>query len=311
MTKVPYLIELTARISRGLEGSTPSWRGRHAAYIRQQQCADGGFCGRDGQGDLYYSSFALRGLAVLGELDSATTTKASQFLQDRAAGKAAIVDFFSLIYSAKLLEMATGEDVFSAKSTDWQTNVATELERLRRDDGGYAKTDEGAASSTYHTFLAVVCLQLLERPVPAPEKIEEFLQSQRDPNGGFREIRVQKRAATNPTAAAMATLHILDRTNANLNQNTAEFLLEMQTDEGGLRANTRIPIADLLSTFTGVLTLVQVGAIDELDVKAALSYVKSLEADQGGFRGAVWDHVEDVEYSFYGLGAWALLSNLE
>ncbi len=83
----------------------------------------------------------------------------------------------------------------------------------------------------------------------------------------------------------------------------------MQTDEGGLRANTRIPIADLLSTFTGLLTLEQIGAVNRIDVSAALRYVKSLENERGGFRGAAWDSVEDVEYTFYGLGSLALLAD--
>ena len=43
-----------------------------------------------------------------------------------------------------------------------------------------------------------------------------------------------------------------------------DFLTEMRSEEGGLRANGRIPIADLLSTFTGGWTLYQLGALDRL-----------------------------------------------
>ena len=306
---VPYLVRLTSRISQGLGGFAGSWRKQQADFIRAQQQPDGGFRGREGSGDLYYTSFALRSLAVLGELDTVTVERVGAFLRDRTAGKAAIVDFFSLIYSVSLLEIATGSDVLSDVPSNWRTNVATALESLRRDDGGYAKTEEGAASSTYHTFLALVCLELLEQPVPEPQQVVKFLQSQRSPEGGFREIRVQKRAATNPTAAAMAVFHILGAVDKELEHETADFLSEMQTDEGGLRANTRIPIADLLSTFTGLLTLEQIGAVNRIDVSAALRYVKSLENERGGFRGAAWDSVEDVEYTFYGLGSLALLAD--
>jgi geranylgeranyl transferase type-2 subunit beta len=82
----------------------------------------------------------------------------------------------------------------------------------------------------------------------------------------------------------------------------------MQTDEGGLRANTRIPIADLLSTFTGMLTLADLGSFDMIDRAAARRYVDALELDGGGFRGAEWDPAHDVEYTFYGLGALALVA---
>ena len=305
---IPYLVEMTARISQGLGDSAESWRKRQAEFIRAQQRTDGGFGGREGEGDLYYTSFALRSLAVLDELDATTVERVGGFLRARSSGEAAIVDFFSLIYSAMLLEMAAGSDIFAGVATDWRTKVAAALESLRRDDGGYAKTDEGAASSTYYTFMALICLELLQQPFPEPHRFVEFLKSQRSPEGGFREIRVQKRPATNPTAAAMAAFRILGAIEKQLEHETAEFLSEMQTDEGGLRANTRIPIADLLSTFTGLLTLDQMDAMDRIDASAALRYVKSLESEQGGFRGAAWDSVEDVEYTFYGLGSLALLA---
>ena len=89
---------------------------------------------------------------------------------------------------------------------------------------------------------------------------------------------------------------------------TLDFLCEMQTDEGGLRANTRIPIADLLSSFTGGLTLMDLDSFDELDVPLLNKFVASLQLPEGGFRAAIWDDAHDVEYSFYGLGCLALLS---
>ena len=94
---IPYLVEMTARISQGLGDSAESWRKRQAEFIRAQQRTDGGFGGREGEGDLYYTSFALRSLAVLDELDATTVERVGGFLRDRSAGKAAIVDFFSLI----------------------------------------------------------------------------------------------------------------------------------------------------------------------------------------------------------------------
>ena len=82
----------------------------------------------------------------------------------------------------------------------------------------------------------------------------------------------------------------------------------MQTDEGGLRANSRIPIADVLSTFTGILTLQDLGGLESIDVMAARKFVKSLMVESGGFLAAEWDDTVDVEYSFYGLGTLALLT---
>jgi geranylgeranyl transferase type-2 subunit beta len=74
-----------------------------------------------------------------------------------------------------------------------------------------------------------------------------------------------------------------------------------------LQANGRAPLADLLSTFTGLWTLDRLGALEQIDKTAALEYVEGLELPAGGFRGGLWDDRADVEYTFYGLGALALL----
>jgi len=304
-----YLEETTVRLAVGMASLPEATRGRHAGYVRRAQQADGGFGGREGGSDLYYTGFALRGLAVLGELQGEVAQRAAAFLRSQGGTSESIVDLVSLVYSVVLLDAAAGIDVFGDESRDWRETMRRIFENLRRDDGGYAKGPQGTASSTYHTFLVVLCLQLLGLSLPQPERAIEFLLSQRCDDGGFREIRVAKRAGTNPTTAAVATLRILAALDDDTRARTTAFLVDMQTDEGGLRANTRIPIADLLSTFTGLLTLVDLGARDGLDVPRLRRYVESLERPEGGFRGAAWDEGHDVEYTFYGLGCLALLSS--
>lgn len=302
-----YLLELTVRIAAGLGEVDAEIRDSHTSFIVARQQADGGFGGREGASDLYYTSFALRSLAILGELYGDLAERSSAFLRSRLGGQETIVDFLSLIYGAGLIETAAGIDVFADAADDWRLQVAAALEKLRRDDGGYAKGELGSASSTYHTFLVLLCLQLLEQPIPQPERIRGFLLSQEADDGGFREIKASKRAGTNPTAAAIGALRIIDALDQNVADGAVDFLLEMQNDEGGLRANTRIPIADLLSTFTGCLTLTDLGALHEIDTAAAMRYVEGLQQPGGGFFGAVWDEVADVEYTFYGLGGLAIL----
>ncbi len=303
-----YLANLTVRLTTGIGTLPEEVRACHTRYLQAAQRPDGGFAGREGGSDLYYTGFALRGLAILGELYGPIAERAAEFLRSRLSGRESSVDFFSLIYGAGLIEAAAGIDVFAASPPNWRDSVADFLNTLRRPDGGFAKGAEGAASSTYHTFLVLLCLELIERSVPEPEKIVSFLHSQRADEGGFREIRASKRAGTNPTAAAIATLRILNALDSDTQNDTIDFLLDMQTDEGGLRANTRIPIADMLSTFTGMLTLQDLGAVDELDLPAVQRFVRSLTLEEGGFHGAAWDPAHDVEYSFYGLGCVALLA---
>ncbi|MFI4876125.1 MAG: prenyltransferase/squalene oxidase repeat-containing protein, partial [Blastopirellula sp. JB062] len=223
-----YLPELTVRIAMGLGEVDPAIRDRHAQFIRERQQADGGFGGREGASDLYYTSFALRSLAILGELHGDLADRACRFLRSRLDGQETIVDFLSLIYGAGLLESGAGVDVFADSSDDWRSQVADALEKLRRDDGGYAKGELGSASSTYHTFLVLLCLQLIERPIPRPDRIRDFLLSQESEEGGFREIRASKRAGTNPTAAAIGALRIIEGLDQEIADGAIDFLIRSE-----------------------------------------------------------------------------------
>lgn len=305
-----YLEQLTLRLAEGIGELPESTRRKHAQYVQAAQRPDGGFAGREGGSDLYYTGFALRSLAILGELHGPCAERATAFLRGRLSGRESIIDFLSLVYGAMLLDASAGLDVFADAAASWRDSVSAALETLRRPDGGYAKGSEGAVSSTYHTFLVLLCRELIERPLPDPERIVQFIFSQRAEEGGFREIKASKRAGTNPTAAAIGALRILNALTEADRIDTIDFLADMQTDEGGLRANTRIPIADLLSTFTGCLTLLDLGAGDRIDLRAALQFARSMECEEGGFRGAELDPSHDVEYTFYGLGCLALLGRL-
>lgn len=302
-----YLEDLTLRLARGMGYLPEEVRTRQAAFLGRQQRPDGGFAGREGDSDLYYTGFALRGLALCGALDEKVAPPAAAFLRRRLTEQAPIVDFLSLVYGAMLLRWA-GEDVFAGAAEDWPDRVAAVLESYRRPDGGYAKGPQGAASSMYHSFLVALCLQLIDRPLPDAQRLYQFVLDRQRDDGGFVEIAPMRRSGTNPTAAAVGLLKILGRLDEPLRDDVGEFLADMQTDEGGLRANTRIPIADLLSTFTGVLTLLDLDRLGAIDSGAALRYVQSLQQPDGGFLGAAWDQRADVEYTFYGLGSWSLLA---
>jgi geranylgeranyl transferase type-2 subunit beta len=112
-----------------------------------------------------------------------------------------------------------------------------------------------------------------------------------------------KRSGTNPTAAAVGVLQLLG---CDVPTGVIEFLADMPSSEGGLRANSRIPLADLLSTFTGAWTLARLDALDRLDPDAMRHFAEALTQPDGGFRGGLWDERADVEYTFYGLGVLGL-----
>lgn len=303
-----YLESLMLRLAHGAGRFSDSFRQRHANYLRSAQRSDGGFGGREGGSDLYYTGFALRGLALTGELHGEVAERTAAYLKSRLAGQTPIVDFVSLLQAAAMLEAATGIDVFSSAPAGWREAAGEMFERFRRPDGGYAKTDLGQSSSTYHTFLIVISQQLIGQLPREPARCVDFIGSRRREDGGFVEVGPMRRSGTNPTAAAIGLLKTLEALQEDFREGAIDFLADMQSDEGGLKANTRIPIADLLSTFTGLLTLQDLEAADTLDLPAVARYAQSLEIESGGFRGAAWDNAHDVEYTFYGLGTLALLN---
>jgi geranylgeranyl transferase type-2 subunit beta len=303
----PYLTRLTNRLLEGVERLPAEVRERNTTYLLEAQNADGGFPGREGGSDLYYTGFALRSLAVLQALSPEVCGKAGEFLRSKMGGSAGVVDFFSLVVSCYLVPIGCGPDLLADAPADWRDRVAGTLETFRTPDGGYGKTPGAPHGSTYTSFLVTLCLQLLDRPTPEPEKLAAFVKSRRRPDGGFVEISAMRRSGTNPTAAGVGVLQILGELDDAARAGTAEFLAALPSPfEGGLRANDRIPAADLLSTFTGGWTLDQLGAANKLDWEKVRSFAEECERPIGGFRGGLWDDRTDVEYTFYGLGTLAL-----
>jgi geranylgeranyl transferase type-2 subunit beta len=294
------------RLAGGMDRLPDEMRARQAAFLIAAQQPDGGFAGRDGPSDLYYTGFGLRGLALLGALEGTTAQRAAEFLAGQTRIQAPLVDFVSLVYGAALLRSSVGIDPFKLAEPNWPAAVAHALEQFRRADGGYAKTEQGQSSSTYHTFLVVLCQQLLGLEPPGPDKLVAFVRSRQRDDGGFVEVGPMRSSGTNPTAAAAALLKILNALDESTREAVIDFLADRQGDEGGLAANKRIPLADLLSTFTGLMTLADFDALDRIDLQATRTYARSLEIESGGFRAAAWDDASDVEYTFYGLGSLAL-----
>jgi geranylgeranyl transferase type-2 subunit beta len=308
-----YLQALTARLADGLARLPETERAPHVAYVLGQQNPDGGFRGRDGVSDLYYTAFALRSLAVLDALTPAIAERTAAFLRLCLAKQTSVVDFFSFLYSCLLVQLCGGPDVLAGSATDWPERVAATLETFRTADGGYAKATGSVSGSTYHTFLVGLCYQLLGRSLPRPAEVASFLNTRRRDDGGFVELAPMKRSGTNPTAAAIGVLQLLDSDGGavltdDIRRGVVALLAELPAEEGGLRANGRIPAADLLSTFTGLWTLAQLDGLGRIDTAAARQYARRLQAANGGFRGNAWDECTDVEYTFYGLGLLALLA---
>lgn len=310
LEQLGYLARLMVRLTFGAAKLPVEVQERHGKYVLDRQREDGGWAGREGESDIYYTSFALRSLAILGLLDGEVAERSAGFLRSRIRSHETIVDLLSLVYSVKLIEAACSLDALEDVQEDWESKLSELLAQLRRDDGGFSKSLEGQTGSTYQTFLVLLCYELIERPCPDAGSAHRFLMRQQQDDGGFLEIRVGKRSGTNPTAAAIGALRILDELSEDIALDAGEFLAELQTSEGGFQANTRIPLPDLLSTFTACVTLADMDQMELISQPGAKRYVESMQLTTGGFRGFEFDPADDVEYAFYGLGALALLETV-
>ena len=307
-----YLLTLADRLAGGLRGLEPDRRDRHRAFLLSQRTPDGGFRGRDLEreglpGDLYYTGFAVRALAVLGAVDAATAIDVERFLRARDPLRLGTIDLVSWLYAAVVVQAAGGGDCLDSAPADWPDRLAARLEATRTADGGYAKTEEGAAGSTYTSFLVALTYELLGRTVPAPGRLGQFLYDMQRDDGGFVEIAPARRSGTNPTAAAAVLLKLLGLNDGELAADLRGFFGEVADPSGGVRANGRIPFPDGLSTFTALLTCRDLGLPDILPAATVRRWAEAeLELPAGGFRGAAWDTHADAEYTFYGLGLLAL-----
>src|SRR2546425_393252 len=188
MNSTSFLQLLNDLLAAGLARQPAEFRSRHAAFLSGCQNPDGGFSGREGGSDLYYTGFALRGLAVLEALTPAICDRAADFLRAQLQGQASVVDFFSLLYASLLIQASGGPDVLADSPADWPQRIAGTLETFRTPDHGYAKAAGANSGSTYHTFLVGLCYQMLGQTVPRPEDVVRFIRSRRRDDGGFVEI---------------------------------------------------------------------------------------------------------------------------
>ncbi len=304
----PYLVRLAERLANGLSRMEEPRRERHRSFIVSRQQSDGGFGGREGGSDLYYTSFAVRSLGMLGGMSPAEAKSVGAYLARFGWQELGVIDLMNWLYTALAVQVFGGGDLLEDEEPDWPERISSKLERVRTTDSGYAKSEEGAAGSTYHSFLVTLTYELLGMTPPRPNKLIQFTYDRQRDDGGFVEIAPMKNSGTNPTAAAVGLMSIIGGLDKELCEDVRDFLKETWSSEGGFQANKRIAFVDGLSTFTGLLTIQNLNITNlasEILIERFIS--DELEFPTGGFRGAAWDDQADVEYSFYGLGCLALL----
>ena len=301
---ISYLVRLTERILPGILREKPERREELRAYFLNALDPNGGFRGRKGIGDLYYSAFAIRGLFFLGRLDDEKLLpRIAGFLENQyRRDDLSPVDLLSWTFCASLVRTVQGKELLPEQVA----SLLHRWERFRRTDGCFAATEKQVFSSTYTTFLTTIFYELLGESERSRSIPFHPILDRRRSDGGFVELPPLQYSGTNPTAAAVGLLTLLEVPLPE-KQKTAEFLCRCQRETGGFQAHARIPVPDLLSSFSAVTALHDLDAANHVNGSALRHFVRGLRSPDGGFFGMFADQQSDVEYTFYGMALEAML----
>ncbi|HEY3377135.1 MAG TPA: prenyltransferase/squalene oxidase repeat-containing protein [Armatimonadota bacterium] len=293
---IGYLDLLDALLLDGVSRLGEAFVARQVAFVRSAQRADGGFPGRLGPSDPYYTDFALR-ILMLGA-DATAAPRVAAYMDALPHDDGDIVAAFSRLHATRLLRVL-GQNVRASQVHEavWQRQGMTA--------GGFVRPG-GKEISAYQTFLAALCAEMCDRTLPQREAAVARIAALQRADGGFSDLPSETQGQTNSTAAAIAFMLMNGPLPPSVSH-AAEFLLAMQAPDGGLRAHAGAPGGDLLSTFTGLLTLAGLDALPRLDLPALARFLRHLALPHGGFRAALADEDADIEYTYYGLATLAIL----
>jgi len=297
---IGYLDILDEILTAGTAHLSPRFAECQTRFVTSRQLPNGGFPGRRGAADLYYTDFALRILTLFSPKRDIMDRVAAYLTQVQRPVD--IVECFSLLHINRLLERSPSPP---ASRQVGRLGVRGTLESYHLPTGGFVR-HHGHEVSAYATFLAALCYEMLDVPFPAPAAAVDALCALQRADGGFADIPGGQYGQTNATAAALAFL-VMQNAYEAVAPAALAFLLQMQAEDGGLKAHPAAPASDLLSTFTGAMTLSVLDALTDLDLPPLTRFLRHLTCPTGGFRAGLPDEEPDIEYTYYGIATMALL----
>ena len=271
-----YLDTLDDVLGSARVGLSAAFVDSQRRFVLSCQQADGGFTGRRGPSDPYYTDFAVRTLSLLAPRHTALL-EAEAYLQRLAVPPTGIVECFNRLNIARLTHASTVLDQPGLAGVILDHAVAT---------GGFARFPGLPGVSAYHTFLGALSFQMMQLDLPQADAGAQAIATLRRTPGGYADLPEQSHAQTNATAAAVAFLSMQNTLDENDGAQTADFLVSLQSPMGGLLAHGSAPGPDLLSTFTGMLTLLGLGALDRLNLPLIARFLRSCATPSGGFRAS-------------------------
>lgn len=260
-------------------------------FVESQLMADGSFMNKNGESDIYYTSFGWILSYVLGI--PVNKESRAEYLDKQPVGELDLVHY-AAYRRCRMIHQFWENNLFEYVLDLWNPMPIRDIDE-------FTKLPHNDRWSPYTQFLL---LSIFEDTANAPYSKEEILYKlslYHVPGGGYSNLLYRDVATTNATVAALSVIGQLKRVRENAD---LTYLRDSQDKTGGFKANPDAPIPDLLSTATALITL------DNLNRSPKYNPHKFIEAhwlDSGGFSATLWDNDSDAEYTFYGLLALGTL----
>ena len=283
-------------LRQGAAQLSPIFRQAQIDFVLTQQTNNGGFSGSAGPADLYYTDFAVRCLVMLDGPGHPLHRAAGWVEQQTPAD---LIHCFCALNTRRLLR--TRGILLRA--------ISGPLLAASGDRADVPRVSLATAGDrAYGLFLGLLIRQL--RQEPTGDGVSAVLTLLRRPDGGFAESAGGRHGHTNATAAALASLWLTGEADAQALGSALDFLAARQTVGGGFCAHSSIDSADLLSTFTALLSLAMLGRTD-VDLAGVARFLRQVARPGGGFAATADASAPvDVEYTWYGVGLACLLRQL-
>jgi hypothetical protein len=235
-------------------------------FILGRQNTDGGFADRGGKSDIYYSLFGCFVAEALGMTEMMEPLK--KYVKSIVA-KNNLIDvhlFCGTILYAKLV----GRDSTSKK-------LKGQVYQTLR-----AKNE---CHQEYTGFLGILSLYYLGDYIILWRMVHRY----------------RSMSVTNEIPCpVLAALFILKEIGGGTHPELVDRLVSLYRGKGGFVALQRTPMEDLLSTAVALYALNFLNADRRMMKPECLAFIDGLYSG-GGFVATSFDHIPDVEYTFYGL----------
>jgi len=279
-----YLARLTLQLAAGTQALPREMLARQTAWLCAAQRPDGGFAGRSGQSDVYYTSFGLRALLLVGALDEARARAAGGFLASWLKEKIAAR---SGAHSATPSQPSTGQPATrsqpNADRPEGPSQPSTEHPTLHISMPELASLVLSAA-----TIEAVLGPETeLGRAEPAGPDLSAIgsarLAALRRQDGGFAGTDRSRASGTYHTFIGLLCCRQLDlpldRPGAII-----ELVRSRQRPDGGFAESASARLSGTNPTAAAVAVLRALEALETSVAQRAAGFLAAMQTPEGGWR---------------------------